>query len=262
MSANIIKRKEDYKDYILKMIRTKGRFNVDDSIIGEKEMKLIFQAFTHRTTDESNNYENFETVGDKSYNMITLYYISRRFPELWNFYDAKFYLQESSKHYQSKIKAPILADELQLMNYIIVGESFLKNESNLDKLKTDCLESLLYLITKIINDHFGEHVGYGVIYNIIETCFDNINNMPIDPSLILNSKVKLKEILERYFKKDSKDKDNYYDKFTLKDTKYNVRIVFTKPYPFNDGYRKELIFDNINEALDWFESKGFIWTIK
>lgn len=197
------------RNFVTDLLVQRGRLelNFAHQLMTPKAVQLMRQAFTHWSIYREPNYEVLETLGDTTYNKVITYYIYRRFPELGQDPDGNSKITESTKLYKSKNQAPIFSDKLGLPSMaryralfyypqpITFPHKVLQLKMD-NKLKTDLFEAFIAAIEEIIDGSVSLHSGYVVVYNILESLFDEIN-IKIDLQSTLSNKTKVKEVCDR-----------------------------------------------------------------
>jgi len=217
------KRGDDFKNLIKGIIK-KGKLKDEyvDLLISEKAMKEYNKAFTHKSADPFNNYENYEQLGDALYGHFIVYYYYRRYPQLLCPNGVKVVAKAKTKFGSKQVFSKI-ALKLGFWDYITV--SFDERNSNRESILEDVFESFIGCTEALLNKQFNLIIGYSLIYDILENICNEID-MPCQYSLLENFITILKEIGDK--KEGGLDKIDYRYETVITKDKYNrIRAIVT-----------------------------------
>ena len=239
-----------HKQLILRVIQELGCLvNFD-----ERDVRTAFvkRAFTHPTYDSQENYEMYETLGDKSFNLFFKLYLTSKFPELMDDYDGMFKLDEATKEYVSTKYASKICEALGLHNFVVVPSSTQVNP----KLKTDILESVVYLIERTVNKVLGHEAraGFVVVYSVLSQVIDRLSSrnnftLSIDPEFHIPANVKLKQIMDRA--------DVNGRMKVLNNGK--ILLEFKQGIVYKNKTYYDPAFDTVEQARSFLSQCGFEW---
>ena len=148
----------------LKQVLKKSKMDsksIDDVLNNPLNGQIFTMAFTHKSVDSKNNYERLEFYGDAVIKLITVTYISKRWPEMSHGDRTSL-----SQRLYSKPELARICMNLGLDKYIKTEEIL-----NLST-KEDTLEALFGAITIIYDSAFCLGTGYIVCYRIMESIWD------------------------------------------------------------------------------------------
>lgn len=190
-------RGEDFKNLIISVI-SRGRLK--DKYIklltNPKSMTQYSIAFTAQSFHKDNNYERFEQIGDVAINHFIVSYCYRRFPQL-DCTNGVGVIARLRINYASKDSFSSIAEKLNFWPFISAGiEGSERNQKyrnrNKKDLLEDVLESFIGCTEYLLDEEFRPGVGYGIIYDILESIF---NDLPISLAYedLKDAKTRLKE---------------------------------------------------------------------
>lgn len=154
-----------------------------NGLMTSEEIEKMFQphllwrykaAFTHKSIDNTQNYEIFELKGDSILNYVTSVYVKNRFVDVKSHIWLTNIKQTLiSARYLSKI-----GEHLHLTDYIIASQEIkelLVSDSNFrEGIIDDLFESLLGVIGRVADLEFCLGTSNIIIYQIVERLFDNL----------------------------------------------------------------------------------------
>lgn len=207
--------------HILKLGKLKSKTIetiLDSEYNGFKGIQHYGFAFTHKSIDDTNNYETYEFKGDSTANNCLVWYFSRRFPEL-NTTDNVKTLARLKINYGSKKMFYTLGEKLGMWDYITAGTETrvtkskkkvdgrmmtVENENIIDIKQTkkkslleDSFEAFIG-VTQILLDEFVKNgTGYKICYNIIKKLYDELE-IKLDHKSLYDPKTRLKELFDKY----------------------------------------------------------------
>lgn len=163
-------------------------------ILSNKENINIYKdAFTNKSSDQKNNYELYELLGDKIVNACVMEYIYKSFPEYRSAESVSFFSKIIAK-YCSKSEFSKIGKITGFHKFIVASED--NHDRNRDKMSEDVFESFFGATNLIINKDIRQGVGYAIIYDIIENIFKT--NVKIDTRFtkLVDEKTILKELFD------------------------------------------------------------------
>ena len=151
-----------------------------------KENLLLIKALTHKSSDQKNNNEKLEFLGDRVIGLV----LSKKLYDL--------YPNESEgildKKFASLVNRKVCCEvglSINLQNYIIIGDKKKKIDRSDEKIISDSCEALIGAIY--------EDQGFDYVSNFVLRIWKkNINKSSIT---ILDSKTKLQEYSLKHYKK-------------------------------------------------------------
>jgi len=164
-------------------------------------MKSYGQAFTASSADPVNNYERFEQIGDVTANKFIVWYAYKRFPQL-NCTDGVKVVARLRINYGSKQFFAPLGESLGFWDYISAQEDGkakgmkYRNRQKKDLLE-DCIESFIGCTEYLLDQAFRPGVGYGIVYDILSSIFDEIP-MSLKYDDLYDPKTRLKQTFDAY----------------------------------------------------------------
>ena len=195
-------RGDEFKSLIAGLMR---RANLKDKYIetltNEENMSKFSKAFTASSANSKNNYEIYEQLGDVSANKFIVWYAYRRFPQLQCTAGVKV-VARLRINYGAKKSFSDIADKLGFWPYISAAEDGLdrsakyRNRHKKDLLE-DVFEAFIGCTEQILDDEYRPGVGYGVVYDILSSIFDNIN-ISLKFKDLYDAKTRMKEIFDAF----------------------------------------------------------------
>lgn len=159
-----------FRMFVRDMLR---RGNVKDKYLdiltSDKHMVLYFQAFTHSSVDEANNYESWEILGDVTCNKNIVWYLTRRIPALVRPEGVRFTAMYKTR-YSSKVTFSNFAESAGFLPFISAREGFIQQRPK--PLLEDTFEAFFGVTEYILNAVTQIGVGDAVCYNILATFMD------------------------------------------------------------------------------------------
>ena len=244
--------------FLIKTINREGKFKcTEKELIDAKAIEIINRAFRHPSIENKENYEVYETLGDKTYNKIITMYVARKYPEvLFDKFSSKK-LVEAGKKFHSKYEAPAMTDSLGLMNYLMYQtderygkDSIIRMNDRMivSKLKTDTLESFLYLVETLVDRKFGVPCGFHVAYSILEN-FLNKHAITVDLALLIPISQQVKELYD-------------YLRGILRKDQNAIIVTFEEGLVCDNRFLgNRFSFQNYEEAKRFVEDKcHLVWT--
>ena len=195
-------RGDDFRELITELLR-RGNLKPKyiEQLTSKKAMQAFGVAFTAASADPVNNYERFEQIGDVTANKFIVWYAYRRFPQLDCTAGVKV-VARLRINYGAKATFAQIADDLGFWDYIscaIDGDQ--RNVKYRNRHKKDLLEDVFeafvgcteYLLDKA----YMPGVGYGIVYNILSSIFDDIS-ISLRYDDLFDAKTRLKETFDLF----------------------------------------------------------------
>lgn len=180
------------KDFLIKIFKLGNlkKEYIDVLLSHEKEYESY--VFTSLGRDRQKNYEEFEFLGDSVINMFVPFYFYRRFPQLRCSDGVKVYNRLKANHV-SKTSLSGLARKWGFLPHI--------KRSSDDK-ETDVLEDVFEAFfgytVELLDGKYGVGVGFGIVYGILKTIFDDISEVSLEYDVLYDAKTRLKELFDKH----------------------------------------------------------------
>lgn len=195
-------RGQDFKNMIVGLLK-RGNLKAKyiDLLTDEKSMIFYGQAFTATTANKVDNYERFEQIGDVTANKFIVWYAYRRFPQLDCTDGVKVVARLRINYGAKQFFAP-LGEQLGFWNFISAAEDgvernmYYRNRNKKDLLE-DCIEAFIGCTEYLLDKAFRPGVGYGIVYDILASIFDEID-MSLRYEDLYDAKTRLKETFDSY----------------------------------------------------------------
>ena len=195
-------RGQDFKNMIVGLLK-RGNLKAKyiDLLTDEKSLLAYGQAFTAVTADKVDNYERFEQIGDVTANKFIVWYAYRRFPQLDCTDGVKVVARLRINYGAKQFFAP-LGEQLGFWNFISAAEDgvernmYYRNKNKKDLLE-DCIEAFIGCTEYLLDKAFRPGVGYGIVYDILASIFDEID-MSLRYEDLYDAKTRLKETFDSY----------------------------------------------------------------
>ena len=184
----------DFKDMIISFLeRGNLKAKYIDLLTNDANMVLYAQAFTSDTVNEDQNYEVFEQLGDVSANKFIVWYSYKRYPQLFCPSGVPV-VAHLRINYGAKKTFFQIGETLGFWPFISasVDERSRKKKDLLE----DVFEAILGVTEYILDNRFRPGVGYGILYDILKSIFDNLE-MSLQYDDLKSSKTRLKEIFDK-----------------------------------------------------------------
>jgi len=192
----------DFKNMIIGLLK-RGNLKAKyiDLLTDEKSILAYGQAFTAVTADRINNYERFEQIGDVTANKFIVWYSYRRFPQLDCTDGVKVVARLRINYGAKQFFAP-LGEQLGFWPFISAAEDGLERnmyyrKKNKKDLLEDCIEAFIGCTEYLLDKAFRPGVGYGIVYDILASIFDEIE-MSLRYEDLYDAKTRLKETFDSY----------------------------------------------------------------
>ena len=195
-----------------------------EEILDKDGLELFSKAFTHISADNKNNYELYETLGDKTANKCILWYFAKRFPHIFCYQGADIITRIKIKYIQSDSFSDI-SDNLGFWDYISMSVET-KNGNIRHKILEDVFESFCAVVEIICDNKFGMGTGYSACFHIISKIFDEMD-ISIDYNSLYNPIMILKEIYDELVingKRSKEDKLPIYSQ-EVRDGEHIVKVM-------------------------------------
>lgn len=186
-------RDKDFKDTLLGVI-SKG--NLKDQykewLLSDESLSIFNDVFTSNTADVLKNYEVYEQLGDVTVNKFIVWYMYKRFPQL-NCTQGVKIVARLRINYCSKQSFALISDSLGFWPFITASEE--ERSHNKKPLLEDTLEAFFGAVEFIIDKHTLTGVGYAVVFDILETIFNNLY-ISLKYEDLYDAKTRLKELFD------------------------------------------------------------------
>jgi dsRNA-specific ribonuclease len=188
-------RNDVFKKLIYKLLE-KGKLKPKylNILTNDTNMELFGKAFTSPTADSLNNYEMYEQLGDLSANKFIVWYVYKRFPQLRCSKGVKI-AARLRINYGSKQSFYEIAETYGFWDFITASVE--QRQHKKKPLMEDALEAFIGCTETILDDMFQPGVGYGVVYDILKSIFDDIN-ISLSYNDLYDPKTRLKELYDMY----------------------------------------------------------------
>ena len=199
---------------------------------------MFSQAFTSKSLSSHFNYELYETLGDVSANQIILWYMLKKFHNIFEsdsqyHKDAVSIISQLKINYVQKKAFSEYANYLNFYDFIRVTD---EERKDVNKCLEDTFEAFIGSIEMVINSEFKVQLGYDVTYSIISSILDKID-IKIDYESLYDIKTRLNVKLGE-FKNELKiryitrmDGNKYVSYIEVFDSKTNeIRFRTKKEY--------------------------------
>ena len=175
-------------------VLTKGRLKTQyiHWLMSEDSLKIFNEVFTSNTANVLENYEVYEQLGDITVNKFIVWYMYKRFPQLKCAQGVKI-VARLRINYCSKQSFAQIAESLGFWEFITATEE--ERNHNKKPLLEDTLEAFVGAVEYIIDKHTLTGVGYAVVFDILETIFDNLQ-ISLKYEDLYDAKTRLKELFD------------------------------------------------------------------
>jgi dsRNA-specific ribonuclease len=189
-------RGEEFKQVILSFLR-KGNLKTKyiNFLTNDENMVLYGHAFTSDTVDTNNNYEIYEQLGDLSANKFIVSYAYKVYPQLSCPQGVPVVAQLRIRYGAKKTFFQI-GETLGLWDYI--SASVEERNSKKKDLLEDCFEAIIGVTEFILDNFYRPGVGYGIVYDILTTIFNEMPPMSLEYNELKTSKTRLKEMFDKH----------------------------------------------------------------
>lgn len=186
-------RGEDFRHLIHSTLQ-KGKMipKYIEMLMDERGMRTFDEAFTAASKSVCKNYEMLEQLGDVLANAAIKWYMTRRFPMIRCPEGVETGARLLIK-YGAKQSFSTIAERLGFWPFI--SSSVDQRNRNKKKLLEDVFEAFLGAVAEITEERTRHGVGYGIVYDIIESVFDDMDISLREEDLV-DSKSRLKETFD------------------------------------------------------------------
>jgi dsRNA-specific ribonuclease len=186
-------RETDFKNTIASVF-SKGRLKDQYTqwLLSDESLKIFNDVFTSNTANVLENYEVYEQLGDITVNKFIVWYMYKRFPQL-NCAQGVKIVARLRINYCSKQSFAQIAESLGFWSYITATEE--ERSHNKKPLLEDTLEAFFGAVELIIDKHTLTGVGYAVVFDILETIFNNLH-ISLKYEDLYDAKTRLKELFD------------------------------------------------------------------
>ena len=186
-------RDSDFKSVILSVI-TKGNLKLQYTqwLMSDESLKIFNDVFTSNTANVLENYEVYEQLGDITVKKFIVWYMYKRFPQL-NCAQGVKIVARLRINYCSKQSFAQIAESLGFWSFITASEE--ERNHNKKPLLEDTLEAFFGAVEFIIDKHTLTGVGYAVVFDILETIFNNLH-ISLKYEDLYDAKTRLKELFD------------------------------------------------------------------
>ena len=195
-------RDQQFKDFIFGLLkRGKVKTKYIDSLLTKENIELYSQAFTAASANSEENYEIFEQLGDLSANKFIVGYMYNRFPFLKTPKGVKV-VARLRINYGATQSFAKFAEKLGFWPFISCAEDGINHgckyrSKNKKELLEDTFEAFIGCTEFILDNKYRIGVGYGIVYDILSSIFDEIS-ISLAYEDLFDAKTRLKEIFD-YF---------------------------------------------------------------
>lgn len=215
-----------------------------DLLLNKKGMAYFDTAFTHSSYNSQNNYEVLETLGDVTVNKAVVWYLIRKFPNLYS-PDATDVLTKLKIHIISSKTMGDIAEKLGFLKYISYDSRNsveMRNPEIKQKILEDVFESFFGAMEFLL-DQIQIGVGYSVCYKIISQLLDKRNYGALRYEDLVDAKTRLKELFDQDIIKSNLGKIVYLPRPLPDKRDPNYRTIQAqqeKEYTRMDVYGKKI----------------------
>lgn len=265
----------NFREHIRYILKEYGELKTEniDKLTTPECMDEFNKAFTTFHANREENYDFYETLGDSTANNCIVWYFQRRFfPDIKKVDVSRgtmrsvAILSRLKQEGASTKQFSKFASRLNLQQFITMTE--IEKKESIYKISEDVFEAFLGCLVYHCDLLFRQHVGFGVVYNILEKLFDSedirINEEKLydAKSLLNNDATKLKNhgIIIEYITNDLRTNPELYEKgmwfnvkLVIKDTNFNRILLHSKDY--NGKNANEMKQKAAKEILEMNEYK-------
>jgi|694.fasta_scaffold45079_2 dsRNA-specific ribonuclease len=268
-----------FKEWLVNLVSTRANIK---SIVAEKlfdanGLPRMKKALTHWSMGEALDYEQLETIGDKTVNKCFMWYLYRRFPELRNDERGNFKLTEAFRQLVKKGTLSKYCEEIGLNKFIRYKEYVYLDSNGVrrkieedESLREDVFEAFCGALEDLVDNRIEFTVGYSTVYALMSSFLDT-QEISIDLDELVSSVTKLKEIFDVEKKQGRANKHEYKTFFNtdIIPPTYNVSLFLTfedtnlpsgrtappeKKFTVSNISRKEEGQDQLAlQALEWLK---------
>ena len=195
-------RDQQFKDFIFGLLkRGKVKTKYVNKLLSKENLELYSHSFTAASANSEENYEIFEQLGDLSANKFIVWYMYERFPFLKTPKGVKV-VARLRINYGATQSFASLAEKLGFWPFISAAIDGTTNgckyrNRNKKDLLEDVFEAFIGCTEFILDNEFRTGVGYGIVYDILSSIF---NEIPISLAYddLFDPKTRLKEIFDSF----------------------------------------------------------------
>lgn len=211
-------------DKFIKSILIKG---IQDSLVEnllQNHFDKFLAAFTSKNFDSIKNYEFFEQLGDLSINKFIVSYMSKRFPQIRNS-DGTGVLATLRIKYGSKDILSELSMKYQFDKFIRCTKEERIDKNKFKNILEDVFEAFFGAVEFSL-DEIKTGLGYFGVYQILESIFNEIEDITIDYETLVDAKTRLNELKDEIVKlPEYKDMTLKYNHVKLNNAEYSVKLI-------------------------------------
>jgi dsRNA-specific ribonuclease len=188
-------RGDDFKKLISSLLRKGGlKSRYIKMLTDDEAMKIYGCAFTSELVDPVNNYQVLEQVGDLSANKFIVNYFYNRFPQL-DCSDGVKVVARLRINYGAMESFCEIASKLGFWKFISATEDL--RQRKMKPLLEDVFEAFLGATERILDSRKSVGVGYGIVYNILSSIFNEMD-ISLRYENLYDAKTRLKELFDLY----------------------------------------------------------------
>lgn len=165
-----------------------------DLLLNLDGIRMFSTAFTHKSVNDNDNYEFWETLGDSTLNKCVLWYISRRFPQINCPAGSDLLTRLKIKIIKSDSFSNI-ADSIGFWPFVSVDQTLRVNEKQ--SILEDVCEAFFGVLEFLIDKHIGLGYGYSVCYTILSELLDR-RKIVLSYNEIVDFKTQVKEVFDAF----------------------------------------------------------------
>ena len=216
-------RDDTFKNLIVSLLR-RGKMATKyiDQILDEDGMDLYSKAFTHPTADESNNYEFYEMMGDASVNCAIVWYLNRKFPHLHCPGGVKIIARLKIILVSKRTFGP-LAEKLGLWPFVTASKE--TKGTQMKQTLEDVFEAFFGVTQTLIDNNIKMGRGSAIIYNMIESIYDEHIPISLKYEDLFDAKTRLKETFDFPEFKDNLTELTYHREKNMEEKMNTVTIT-------------------------------------
>jgi dsRNA-specific ribonuclease len=254
-------RNEQFKELIFGLLK-KGdlKSKYINALLTTENMILFSAAFTSASANADENYEIFEQMGDLSANKFIVWYMYKRFPFLKTPKGVKI-VARLRINYGAKQAFAEIAEQLGFWTYIssaIDGTTNgmkYKNRHKKDLLE-DVFEAFIGCTEFILDTEFKTGVGYGIVYDILSSIFDNID-ISLKYEDLFDAKTRLKEVFDSYSELGTWGYTNIRQEINGEGHSVSQSTLYQVPQGINKQPIKKSVGSNKNDFIE-LPQKGWV----
>lgn len=164
-----------------------------DILLDEYSLSIYDITFTHKSANSLQNYEIYEILGDTTVNKCIVWYLTRRFPYIWNDPSGVEKLSKSTSKLRSKKTLSTISKTIDFWKFISADQDA-RNLKKTDILE-DVFEAFIGATEFLLDERIKRGVGYTICYTIMKTIFDS-QEISLDLSIITDPITRLKETFD------------------------------------------------------------------